>query len=182
MYRSTRRVVCGNVNGRSTVLSDGVAAVAHAFKSIPGHGADILWATPPIPDEAGRIEAAPEGVRAIPEPGGTRFLVIHFPPASVMFGPDFDPVNAEYEQLSILPGLAERFEAENPGMHRTDSVDYDIVLEGSVWLELDDGREIELHAGDVVVQQATRHAWRNKSEAGVTLACVLIGTENAPVQ
>jgi quercetin dioxygenase-like cupin family protein len=93
-----------------------------------------------------------------------------------MFGPGFDPVAADSEQRLHIPGLAERFEVENPGMHRTDSTDYDIVLDGLIWLELDDGVEIELHRGDVVVQQGTRHAWRTKGDAGATMAFVLVGT------
>src|SRR3546814_2690014 len=79
-----------------------------------------------------------------------------------MFGDGFDPVEADREQLEHLPGLAELFEADCPGMHRTQSIDYDIVVEGRIWLELDDGTEVELHAGDVAVQQGNRHAWRNK--------------------
>jgi hypothetical protein len=44
-----------------------------------------------------------------------------------------------------------------------------------VWLELDDGKQIHLHRHDVVVQNGTRHAWRNKSEKPVKMAFVLIG-------
>jgi quercetin dioxygenase-like cupin family protein len=60
-------------------------------------------------------------------------------------------------------------------MHTTDTVDYGIVLEGEVWLELDDGKQIHLQAHDVVVQNGTRHAWRNKTQTPVKMAFVLIG-------
>jgi quercetin dioxygenase-like cupin family protein len=60
-------------------------------------------------------------------------------------------------------------------MHTTDTVDYGIVLEGEVWLELDDGQQIHLHPHDVVVQNGTRHAWRNRSDKPVRMAFVLIG-------
>jgi quercetin dioxygenase-like cupin family protein len=54
-------------------------------------------------------------------------------------------------------------------------VDYAIVLEGDVWLELDDGEEIHLKPHDVVVQNGTRHAWRNKGATPAKMAFVLIG-------
>ena len=49
-------------------------------------------------------------------------------------------------------------------MHRTQSLDYGIVLEGSIVSVLDSGEETTMHRGDVMVQRATMHAWRNPSE------------------
>ena len=66
-------------------------------------------------------------------------------------------------------------EFEPDGMHRTPTVDYGIVLDGEIWLELDEGRSALLRQHDVVVQNGTRHAWRNKSNRPATLAFVLIG-------
>src|SRR3546814_5060365 len=50
-----------------------------------------------------------------------------------------------------------------------------IVVEGRIWLELDDGTEVELHAGDVAVQQGNRHACRTKGEGPATMAFFLVG-------
>ena len=171
-----RRVVCGVIEGKSVVLSDGKAPTEHAFAALPGHVSSIMWGTAADPSSEPIAEAAPVGVRAVPGPGETRLLLAHFPPASVMFGKGFDPIEAEREQLMHLPGLAELFEPDCPGMHRTQSIDYDIVIEGQLWLELDDGKEVELCAGDVAVQQGTRHAWRNKSDAPATVAFILVST------
>src|SRR3546814_1725637 len=90
-----------------------------------------MWATAADPSPGQVAEAAPVGIQAIPGPGETRLLMVHFPPATVMFGDGFDPVEADREQLEHLPGLAELFEADCPGMHRTQSIDYDIVVERS---------------------------------------------------
>ena len=60
-----------------------------------------------------------------------------------MMSPDFDPMAFGAEMLETLPGLAEKLEADNPGMHVTDSVDYDVVLDGEIVLELDDGQTVE---------------------------------------
>ena len=77
------------------------------------------------------------------------------------------------ENLQACPGLAETFEPD--GMHCTATVDYGIVLDGELWLELDDGRAELLTQHDIVVQNGTRHAWRNKSNRPATIAFVLIG-------
>jgi quercetin dioxygenase-like cupin family protein len=60
-------------------------------------------------------------------------------------------------------------------LHRTQSLDYGIVLEGEVCLELDDGRIVSLAAGDVVIQRGTMHAWINRGSAPARLAFVLLG-------
>lgn len=76
-----------------------------------------------------------------------------------------------------LPGLGEHMETEDPSMHTTDSIDYGVVISGSITLELDDGESVLLRAGDVYVQNGTRHAWRVHEPC--RLAVVLIGTDRA---
>jgi quercetin dioxygenase-like cupin family protein len=63
---------------------------------------------------------------------------------------------------------------ERSPMHRTQSVDYGIVLAGELWLVLDDGSETRLGPGDVVVQRGTDHAWENRSEHTVRVVFVLV--------
>jgi mannose-6-phosphate isomerase-like protein (cupin superfamily) len=89
--------------------------------------------------------------------------------------PDFDPNAAGMEYVEKLPGLAECFEMDNPGMHTTDTVDYDIMLEGELTLEVDGGERRILRPGDIVVQHGTRHAWRNHTNKPATLVAILIG-------
>ena len=59
-------------------------------------------------------------------------------------------------------------------MHRTESIDYGIVLEGEVWLVLDDGSQTQLGPGDVVIQRGTDHAWENRSAQSVRIVFVLV--------
>ncbi|RYF63003.1 MAG: cupin domain-containing protein, partial [Comamonadaceae bacterium] len=61
------------------------------------------------------------------------------------------------------------------GMHTTDSIDYDIVLEGEITLELDDGQQVQLRKHEVAVQHGNRHAWRNLSDQPATMLFVLLG-------
>ncbi|ASY66484.1 Cupin 2, conserved barrel domain protein (plasmid) [Sinorhizobium sojae CCBAU 05684] len=171
-----RRVVTGIRNGRSVFISDGEVPNAHLHASVPGFVTSVCWATAPEPklplDES---DPALPGIAITPSVGETRLMIVRFPPDSVMADPSFDPAAAAVEQQVQLPGLAELFERENPGMHTTDSIDYDIVLEGEIWLELDDGAEVHLRQGDIAIQCGTRHAWRNKGTLPATMAFVLIG-------
>jgi hypothetical protein len=170
-----RRVVTGHdEHGASIVMLDGVAPRSEAYVHIPGMISRLMWATEPSPTVP--IDVQDPTVRAtsiVPPQSGTRFLVVTFPPDSVFFAPGFDPAAAAAENLAISPGLAELFEAD--GMHATPTIDYGIVLDGEIWLELDDGRAELLRQHDVIVQNGTRHAWRNKSDRSATLAFILIG-------
>jgi hypothetical protein len=89
---------------------------------------------------------------------------------------DIAAAAAEFE--AALPGLASYLEPDAPGMHTTDTVDFEVVLEGEVWLELDDGVEVHLRPGDTVVQNGTRHAWRNHGDTTARLAVFLIGAHH----
>jgi len=75
--------------------------------------------------------------------------------------------------------MAEHLETDNPGMHTTDTVDYEFVISGEVVLELDDGAEVTLKPGDTVVQNGTRHAWRNRTNEPAVLVVVLIGAKRS---
>ena len=67
----------------------------------------------------------------------------------------------------------------HPMMHRTETVDYAVVLEGEITLILDDG-ELDLKAGDVVIQRGTSHAWSNRSGKNVKMLYVLMDGTFAP--
>ena len=79
------------------------------------------------------------------------------------------------EMRETRPGRVEVLEPDHPGMHTTHTVDFDLVVSGEVWLELDDGAEVHLRAGDGVVQNGTRHAWRNRSDQPCVIAVALVG-------
>ena len=77
--------------------------------------------------------------------------------------------------VDLLPG-------RTSAMHRTDSLDYGIVMSGVIELELDDGAVTRLEAGSVIVQRGTVHAWRNPSaDTTVRVAFVLIDAAPATV-
>jgi hypothetical protein len=167
-----RRVVTGHdASGRAAVVSDSAAPRTHDFVHVPGMASTMLWATVAGALGSSSEDPTPNASSQVPGPDGTCFVIVTFPPDSV----SLDPVLAAAEHKAASPGIAERFEADNPGMHTTPTVDYVIVLDGSIWLDLDDGAPVRLDAGDVVIQNATRHAWRNLSGTPVTIAAVQIG-------
>ena len=170
-----RRIVVANVEGKSKVVEVGQPPRAHAADHTPGFEQAVLWATPSVPS----VDAPGEDPTAaltslVPEPGGTRVIMLTLPPDKSFADPAFDPAAAAEEMSAIAPGLAELFEADAPGMHTTPTVDYDIILEGELCLELSDG-EILVKPGDIVVQHGTRHAWRNRTDKPATLLAVLVG-------
>jgi quercetin dioxygenase-like cupin family protein len=71
--------------------------------------------------------------------------------------------------------MADVMEPDHPGMHTTDTIDFDLVVAGEVWLELDDGAEVRLQVGDSVIQNGTRHAWHNRSSLPCTVAVAIVG-------
>ncbi|AMK24671.1 cupin domain-containing protein [Sphingobium sp. SJ10-10] len=169
MSMTRRRVVAAERNGKSVIIDD-VELPEQPFLQTPGFSITMLWQTAPAA-EPGRT---PHISSIIPGPGGTALLFVTFPPDAVMADPRFDPNAAGREYLERLPGLAELFEPDNPGMHRTPTIDYDIVFDGCITAELDDGQCVDLKRGDVLVQHGTRHAWRNRSQEPATMIFVLV--------
>lgn len=172
-----RRVVTGTgAEGRSGVVSDGPAPRAASYRTVPGFESALIWSTQ-ANATVGRDTPRDDSPHAsfVPGPGESRLMIVNFPPDAVMMRSDFDPAAFGAEFAANAPGLAESFEMDHPGMHTTNSIDYDVVLEGEIVLELDDGKEVTLRAHDVVVQGGTRHAWRNRSDKPAKMLFVLMG-------
>lgn len=146
-----RRVVTGtNDAGRSFVSSDGAASQTPGFAELwVGSARDPLEPAAAAGDPWARVE---------PPPGATSWRIFDLPP---------DEVVAAYLASRELP------EVEASGFHRTDTLDYVMILDGEVTLELDEG-SVELRSGDCVVQRGTRHAWRNRSGRPVRMAVVMV--------
>src|ERR1700681_376425 len=174
--RAYRRIVTGNVNGKAAVKSDDPLP-AYEFRTIPGNEHTLIWVNPATPDlsKEQRFDRYPDSV--VPGPGGTSLHFVTFPPASVFSDPSFDGEAARDEALIRLRGLADHFEKEDPAIHKTNTVDYAVVYDGEIWLEPDDSETLHLKRVDAVVQNGTRHAWRNKSTKPVTMLFFLNGAK-----
>ena len=169
--RAVRRVVTGTTDGASHVARDELVQPV-VVSALPGYAWHRLWGLDEPP--ADPPDAVVEGAHAhFPPPGGVRFSFYTVPPRGSGPSPALS-AEAERELEAQLPGRAAYMESDQAGMHRTPSVDLICVLSGEIWLELDSD-EVHLHEGDCVVQNGTRHAWRNKGDRPCTMAIVLLG-------
>ncbi|HEY9555197.1 MAG TPA: cupin domain-containing protein [Acidimicrobiales bacterium] len=176
-----RRVVTGHdSDGKAIFVSDeAVAPVAPVL--MPGSEFHRLWGG----DEAPRFPDAgdqPAAGSYFPPVGGFRFGLFTLPPAGAPGPPaDVDVAAALAELEENLPGLAAHMEPEEPGMHTTATIDFEVVLSGTVVLELDDGAAVTLHPGDTVVQNGTRHRWSNPGTEPAVLAVFICGAHHQNV-
>lgn len=124
-----------------------------------------------------------DGPMTYPDDGSDPGAVDFFPPVGgfrctvVDLAPEGAPRSAEAAPAinEAMPGLLDVMERDQPGMHRTDTTDFGVVVSGTVVLELDDQATVTLTAGDLVVQNGTRHRWRNPGDAPARLVFVIIG-------
>ncbi|UZX03252.1 cupin domain-containing protein [Arthrobacter sp. CDRTa11] len=175
---AVRRVVTGvSTHGEPQIVSDGPPPRSRAHVAVPGMVNSVVWATA-APPESGYRDLTPDLVTLVPGAGETVALLVTFPPDTVFADPLFDGPKAAREQMEITPGLAELFEQDNPGFHTTPTVDYGVVVSGEVVLDLGSATTV-LRQGDIIVQNGTRHAWRNHTDQPATVFFVLIGRKPA---
>jgi len=168
---SVRRVVTGHdASGRAVVLMDGESPHVFVLEKAGGLRLTELWETRSTPaDNSGSGDAGAHERRIEPVNGGTVFRVIEYPPDRERL----KSIDPERFFASMGARAADAATRRHPGMHRTDTVDYCIVLAGEIWAVLDEG-EVLLRAGDCLVQRGTNHAWSNRSDVPCTIAFVLV--------
>ncbi len=177
-----RRVVTGkDAGGKSVIISDGHSPRELVLQHTPGFVSSPQWLVSAPPDlrKGVVIETMQGNGSLVAPPGGACFLVVTFPPDAVMMSADFRPELAFPEHAAAAPGIAETFEPDSPGMHQTPTLDFATVIKGEVVLEVDDGVAVTLKQGDTVVQQGTRHAWRNPGTEPATVSFVMMGAHKA---
>jgi hypothetical protein len=172
-----RRVVTGvDASGKSVFLSDDVTPSTYEFEYVPGGGQAKIWyAADKVTTGVPRVEPTSDTGPVLPQPGGASFIISKFAPATAVDDSRFDGARGFEEISTYAPDLAATMEPDAPGMHQTQTVDFAVVLDGEVWLEVDDGEERHLTAGDTVVQLGARHGWHNKSDRPALVAFILLG-------
>ena len=175
MPDQVRRIVTGHdPEGRSVVQQDGPPARVVTLGGESGTTFYEIWKTRASPVSIDRAsgEPAEAGIALLPPDGGTRIRILDIPPddGTVAALPR-EAVRALFEAIGAGHTLPEN--PPHPLMHRTETIDYGIVLEGEVTLILDDCETI-VRAGDVVIQRGTSHAWANRSQGNARIAFILI--------
>lgn len=149
-----RRVVTGTVDGVEVVVDD---APVEAINVGEGLSLASIWRE----DAVARVpnEGSTQAEIGLPDPGEVWVQVWTAPP-------------------NYRPGEGNRlaeFSTERPGLHRTDTVDVDVILQGRMTLEMEDGTTIELQEGDVVIVNGTLHSWRNDHDMPATVLSTVVG-------
>jgi mannose-6-phosphate isomerase-like protein (cupin superfamily) len=159
-----RRIVTGHdAEGKSVVVIDGPATAFGAF-----------WQTEGAPADNRSAKDAAQAVDMLePAPSGSIFRY-------AVIAPEDPGISREQREAATAKMFAQMHAehcrpdtARDPGMHKTKTVDYVILLSGEVTLLLDHG-EVKLKPFDVVVQRGTNHAWINKGKEPAIIAAVLI--------
>lgn len=175
MGRAVRRIVTGHdAQGRSIVQEDGPPERVVTLGGESGTVFHEVWNTrsTPAPIDRASGEPAEAGISLLPPARGTRIRILDIPPDDgTLAALPREAVRALFEAIGAGHALAES--PAHPLMHRTETVDYGIVLEGELVLILDESETI-VRTGDVIVQRGTSHAWANRSASNVRIAFVLI--------
>lgn len=176
-----KRIVTGHdAQGHARVVCSGPIAGDEPFIHSPGFSAALFWVTEADPHVGGEQPDPLARISSVlPGKGGTSAMLVTFPPESDVLPSEEQRQAAGEEMLVRLPGLAECFEQEAPGFHRTDTIDYGVLLEGELTLLLDEGETSVMRAGDVVVQMGTRHAWRNTGNTPARMMFVLVDAKRS---
>jgi mannose-6-phosphate isomerase-like protein (cupin superfamily) len=171
--KSTRRIVTGHDSrGKAVVLFDGTLMP----QKRGANGVTLFWVTSEFPvDAAISADRAQTQIGVPPPANGTVFRIVEFAPA----GPRATPVDHHQILLSMGIDPATQGYARHAHTHRTRTIDYSVIIEGEIDMLLDDS-EIHVKAGDVLVQQATNHAWVNNGARPCRIAFILIDAERPP--
>lgn len=175
-----RRVVTGHTEDGKAIVASDTEVDPTTLDPLPGAEYHELWSAdkaPTFPDSGSQQPAR----MWFPPVGGFRFAMFTVAPRSVTLREDFDREALTMEIEQKLPGMVTQAntEPDNPGMHTTDTIDFEYVISGEVYLELDDGREVHLKPGDTVVQNGTRHAWRNRGSEPCRMVVFLVGAHRS---
>jgi mannose-6-phosphate isomerase-like protein (cupin superfamily) len=183
MEGRVRRVVTGHDgSGKAIVISDGLAPTVRTNPLRPGHISVDVWKTAASPVLLSREEPDPTvGPKQIHPPhNGTVIRISEIAPESDAIR-NLDPHKAREVFKAMGNEGASTFGrgGRHPFMHRTETLDYAVVLAGEIDLLLDD-EDVHLKAGDVVIQRGTNHAWSNRSDKPCRMLYILIDGAFAP--
>ena len=175
MIRPIHRVVTGHdADGRSVILFDDHAPNATEIAAAPGTGVTELWVTDEAPAALDDdVDRSLRPMRHDPASQGTIFRVVEIPPEAEGNAIDAEAV---FEELGSRNRPPSEVSAKHPTMHRTDSVDYLVVISGEMTMVMDEG-EVLLRPGDCIVQQGTYHGWVNTGTEPCLLAAILVDAQ-----
>jgi mannose-6-phosphate isomerase-like protein (cupin superfamily) len=171
-----RRVVTAHdANGRAVIGSDGPLPTVVELDAIPGTVFHEVWSTEASPAPVGNGPDPSLGPIKLPPPrGGTRIRFVDIPPDTQDFlKRGAERMYAAFTEIGEANASTVTTDSPHPLMHRTESVDYGVVISGEMTIVLDRGETV-LREGDVVVQRGTNHAWANRSGKPCRMLFILV--------
>jgi mannose-6-phosphate isomerase-like protein (cupin superfamily) len=170
------RVITGHdARGKAVVSTNGPLPMVTEIKAIPGTIFHEVWSTAATPVEINNGADPSTGPISLPPPKlGTRIRFVDIPPDTEDFlANGAARIHAAFSEIGDSSATTAKADSPHPLMHRTETVDYAVVIEGELTLVLDDS-EVELKVGSVVIQRGTNHAWANRSGKPCRMLFVLI--------
>ena len=171
MPQSFRRIVTGHREDETSCFL--YESEAESSVSQIGRGLRFfeLWETDgPLASNEGGKDAGKRAFSHHPPPGGTRFRIVEFLPDSEHCS---SSVETDFASMDVVQRVES---ADDPTMHRNESVDYNIVISGEICAVTEEGERL-LRAGDVIVQRGTAHTWRNRSDKPCVFASVMVSAK-----
>ena len=171
-----RRVVTAHdANGRAVIGSDGPLPTVVELDAIPGTVFHEVWSTEASPAPVGNGPDPSLGPIKLPPPrGGTRIRFVDIPPDTQDFlKRGAERMHAAFTEIGEANASTVTTDSPHPLMHRTELVDYGVVISGEMTIVLDRGETL-LREGDVVVQRGTNHAWANRSGKPCRMLFILV--------
>jgi mannose-6-phosphate isomerase-like protein (cupin superfamily) len=177
--KPVRRIVTiDDADGRSKPLSIGPVLDVRHDPARPGYAASHIWAA--AIDSFGAVQAVRTHHAIEPPPKGSVCRIVTFPPDAVYAGKiGAKEVAAFFAAAGSSAASTYSPQAAHPYMQKTQTLDFCLILEGKVTLVLDT-QEVDLEAGDTVIQRGANHAWSNRSSEPCVVALTLIDAREGP--
>jgi mannose-6-phosphate isomerase-like protein (cupin superfamily) len=175
-FPTLHRVVTGHdAQGKAVVASQGALPTVVEIAAIPGTVFHEVWSTTGAPAPADNGPDPTLGPLMLPPPRhGTRIRFVDIPPDTADYlAHGGARMQDAFAQIGDSAASTVKADSPHPLMHRTESVDYGIVIDGELTLVLDES-EVLLKPGSVVVQRGTNHAWANRSGRPCRMLFVLV--------
>ncbi len=175
-FAPIRRVVTGHDrDGKAVIASDGAPPTVVELSAIPGTIFHEIWSTEGAPAPVGNGADPSLGPIVLPPPRlGTRIRFVDIPPDTEDFLREGAArMRAAFDEIGDAHASTVKPNSPHPLMHRTESIDYGVVISGEMTLVLDRAETL-LHEGDVVIQRGTNHAWANRSGRVCRMLFVLV--------
>ncbi|MBI3367477.1 MAG: cupin domain-containing protein [Burkholderiales bacterium] len=176
------RVVTGHdSDGLAIVASDGPLPTVVEIAAIPGTVFHEVWSTEATPAPIDNGADPTTGTLMLPPPPhGSRMRFVDIPPDTDEFlAHGANRMKDAFSQIGDAKASTVKAASPHPLMHRTESIDYGVVIEGEMTLVLDDS-EVLLRPGSVVIQRGTNHAWANRSGKPCRMLFILLGGQYEP--